>query len=146
MKDGALGAVAVMGPDLTATVPPSTGPGDAQRNARYVYLIARLKNRQMTMEEATELFTLMQGMLRQSEAARAAMMRLPPPPSATPSARARPAVPPSSINADDFLLLGVLAMGAGAGLLAALTKRMQELAPPANPAGKGSSGSGASSR
>jgi len=146
MKDGALGAVAVMGPDLTATAPPSTGPGEAQRNARYVYLIARLRNRQMTMEEATELFTLMQGMLRQSEAARAAMMRLPPPPSAVPSAKAQPPAVPAVRSADDFLLLGVLAMGAGAGLIAALTKRMQDLAAPATPEDKGRSGPGASSR
>jgi hypothetical protein len=135
-----------MGPDLTAVAPPSTNAGDAQRNARYAFLVARLRNRQMTMEEATELFTLMQGMLRQSEVARAALLRVPPPPSSAPPEKARPSTVPSSSNADDFLLLGVLAMGAGAGLLAALTKRMQELTPPAPPEGRAGSGSSGSSR
>jgi len=141
-----LGAVAVMGPDMTAFAPPSTSPGDTQRNARYGYLIGRLKNRQMTMEEATELFTLMQGMLRQSEASRAALMRVPPPPPSAASSKAKPAPAPAARNADDFLLLGVLAMGAGAGLLAALMKRMQELTPPATPETPGSSRSSVSSR
>jgi hypothetical protein len=146
MKDGALGAVAVRGPDVTTTAAPTPGPGDAQRNTRYLYLITRLKNRQMTMEEATELFGLMQGMLRQSEVARAGLMRLPPPPPSPRPTMAGPAGTPSPRNADDFLLLGVLAMGAGAGLIAALTKRMQELTPSATLERKGSSGSGASSR
>jgi hypothetical protein len=136
-----------MGPDLTAVAPPSANAGDAQRNARYAFLVARLRNRQMTMEEATELFAIMQGMLRQSETARAALMRLPPPPSAEPAVKARPAAAPPSGSADDFLLLGVLAMGAGVGLLSALTKRMQELTPPAAPPpGRGGAGSSASSR
>ncbi len=101
------------------------------RNARYAYLAGRLRNRQMTMEEATELFSIMQAMLQTSEAARAALMRVPAP-AAPPTPRApppaRPPAPPSS-GGDDLLLVGLLAMGAGAGLLAAMTKRIQEATP-----------------
>lgn len=89
------------------------------------------------MEEATELFAQMQGMIaRANEVARATAMR-----SASSSAVPVAPVPeapkiatgPSS--SDDLLLVGILAMGAGAGLLAALTKRMGEApgAPPATP-------------
>lgn len=114
----------------------SSGPGsggEGGRNARYVYLVARLRNRQMTMEEATELFNLMQGMLQTSEAARLAIARAPPPaqsPSAfTPPPVARAPAPPGG-SGDDLLLVGLLAMGAGAGLLAAMTKRMQDVTAP----------------
>lgn len=95
----------------------------------------------MTMEEATELFTLMQGMLQTSEAARAALIRAPAPPPSTirPPAAARPAAPPIAIN-DDLLLVGLLAMGAGTGLLAAITKRLREGAPVPNSTPTGRSG------
>jgi len=126
----------------------SSGPPGASepaRNQRYVYLVGRLHNRQMTMEEATELFGLMQGMLRQSEAARVALMRAVPP-SPGPQARERapmPTAPGPSTASDDFFLHGILAMGAGAGLLAAMTKRLQDLAPPAPPTKPSNPGSGA---
>jgi hypothetical protein len=85
----------------------------------------------MTMEEATELFSLMQGMLQTSEAARAAMMRTPVPPPPTAVRQPTPTRPPAapSGGGDDLLLVGILAMGAGAGLLAAMTKRIQEVTP-----------------
>ncbi len=102
--------------------------GAPARNQRYTYLIARLRNRQMTMEEATELFALMDAMLRASETARLAMAR--PSASLPPTPVAAPARPPSAAPAagtgDDFFLLGIMAMGAGAGLLAAMTKRIQD--------------------
>ena len=117
-------------------------------NPRYDHLTSRLRNRQITMEEATELFSLMQAMIaRANEVARAAALRPasviaaaggPPPP---PPARA-PAAPGSS---DDFLLVGLLAMGAGAGLLAALAKRLGDPSSP-SPAGGGRSSPGAASR
>jgi hypothetical protein len=105
--------------------PSAPSSTDAQRNARYAYLIGRLRNRQITMEEATELFGIMQGMLRTSELARQAALRLPaPPPSRVPEApppvEGRPPLVPVT---DDLFLAGLLAMGAGAGLLAALSKR-----------------------
>lgn len=134
-----------MAADLT---PPPTAVAsmqDAQRNQRYVYLVGRLRNRQMTMEEATELFSLMQGMLRQSEAARAAMMRTIPSPAVSGAREplAGPAAPATAAS-DDFFLLGILAMGAGAGLLAAMSKRLQDLTPQAPPQKPGRPGSGAS--
>lgn len=120
----------MFGPDTSSGS--SSYGSDAQRNTRYTYLIARLRNRQMTMEEATELFALMQGMLRTSENARLALARTPPPTLAAPA----PERPPTPVVAatptggsDDFFLLGILAMGAGAGLLAALARRMQEPGP-----------------
>jgi len=117
-------------PDLTPVTPP---PGaNAQQTTRYVYLVSRLRNRQMTMEEATELFGVMQAMLRASELARQAALRaMGSPPPSTPAASARvpgPAGPPGGIpSADDLLMLGILGTGATAGVLAALTKRIQEL-------------------
>jgi len=114
----------------------AAGPGGAAANPRYAYLTGRLRSRQITMEEATELFGLMQGLLRASEAARLLALRAtapavpPPPPSGPPPPGPMRTVASSS---DDFLLMGILAMGAGAGLLAALTKRIQEPAGPARP-------------
>ena len=120
----------MFGPDASSGS--SAYGSDAQRNTRYTYLVARLRNRQMTMEEATELFSLMQGMLRTSENARLALARTPapafapPPPERPPSPKA-PA--PAAGASDDFFVMGLLAMGAGAGLLAALARRMQEPGP-----------------
>lgn len=148
-----MASVVPMSADMSSNYsgPPSAGgPPDAQRNQRYVYLVARLHNRQMTMEEATELFGLMQVMLRQSEAARVALVRAaaaPPPTTlrerAVVEVAARPAGPTAA--SDDFFLLGILAMGAGAGLLAAMTKRLSDLAPPPPPPKPTRTGSGAAS-
>jgi hypothetical protein len=113
-------------PEPTAS-PTSPSSAAAQRNARYAYLVGRLRNRQMTMEEATELFGLMDGMLRTSEAARVALMRTPPTLPTESPARPKVAPPPTAGGSDDLFLLGILAMGAGAGLLAAMTRRLQEL-------------------
>jgi len=106
---------------------------DGNRNARYAYLVGRLRGRQITMEEATELFTIMQGMIQAGELARAALMRVPPPPSAVAPSIVPPPPPTGPVTAggDDLLLVGLLAMGAGAGLLAAMTKRIQDATPPA---------------
>lgn len=122
-------------PDRDTGTPPAPPPGrDSSRNARYAYLVGRLRNRQITMEEATELFTIMQSMIQTSEAARAALMRVPPSPPGVkppppPSTPAAPAGPP--VFSDDMLLVGLLAMGAGAGLFAATTKRLRETTPAA---------------
>jgi hypothetical protein len=101
------------------------------------------------MEEATELFTMMQGMLaRANDLARAAAYRSPTPP---PPPMAGMAVPPPpravavGSSADDLLLVGILAMGAGAGLLAALARRIGEPSTPA-PSGSGRSSPSATSR
>jgi hypothetical protein len=126
-------------PSDDAGTPGSAGGG---RNGRYAYLVGRLRTRQITMEEATELFGLQQAALSRSEAARLAALAqasatsraslstpppLPPPPS-TPGMAAG--------GSDDFLIVALLAMGAGAGLLAAMTRKIQEgtLAPAPGPA------------
>jgi hypothetical protein len=131
----------VYAPDRGAGSSSSASGGDGGRNARYTYLAARLRNRQMTMEEATELFNLMQGMLQASEAARAALARTPPPPP-TPGVRPTPIARPPPVtpgSGDDLLLVGILAMGAGAGLLAAMTKRIQDVTAPSGPPPRSSS-------
>ena len=85
------------------------------------------------MEEATELFNVMQAMIaRANEIARAAAQRVP---TAMAPAPLAPSLPPprgapAAAGGDDLLLVGILAMGAGAGLLAALSKRMGEPNPP----------------
>jgi hypothetical protein len=106
------------------------------RNSRYVYLVGRLNNRQITMEEASELFSIMQEMLQASEAARLALSRIPPPPrrGAAPAEPAAPSPAASGGGGDDLLLVGLLAIGAGAGLIAAMTKRFQEATTPGGPA------------
>jgi hypothetical protein len=87
------------------------------------------------MEEATELFGIMQGMLQRSETNRLALMAASRSRGATPvAASPSPAPTPAAVSAagsDDLLLFGLLAMGAGAGLVAAVTKRIQAGAPPA---------------
>jgi len=101
------------------------------------------------MEEATELFNIMQGMVQASEAARLALMRVPtPPPAALRPLPPPPERPPSApaASSDDFLLVGLLAMGAGAGLLAALSKRIQDVTTPASPSAPARTGTNATSR
>jgi len=113
---------------MTPPEAPSPPSVDAQKRARFSHLQGRLRNRQITMEEATELFNVMQEMLRASESARlavAAQSRPTPVPGApAKAAPARVAAPAAA--SDDLFLVGLLAMGAGAGLLAAMTKRISE--------------------
>ncbi len=99
---------------------PSTEPASP---VRYAYLVGRLRNRQITMEEATELFGLMQGMLRDAELVRARLAQAPPPGPAKP-ARELAAAPSPVAMSDDLVLLGLLALGAGAGLGAAFARRL----------------------
>jgi hypothetical protein len=108
---------------------------DEQRRARYNHLIERLRNRQITMEEATELFGLLQGYLRASEAARTAALAPPPLETRPRTAPPKPGTVPIPA-ADDLLAIGILAMGAGAGLLAAITKKMAETSAAGPPSGR----------
>jgi len=135
----------VAAPDQTAS---TVAPGrHAARNQRHAYLIGRLNNRQLTMEEATELFAIMQEMLAASEAARLALLRTPPSARAgvSPQVPAVPRPPSAPSGGDDLLLVGLLAMGAGAGLLAAMTKRIQDVTTPAGSTTNSRSSSGSSS-
>ena len=121
---------------------------EGSRAARHAHLVGRLQSRQITMEEATELFTIMQGMLQTSEAARLALMRAPRPAATTGHAPPTPHPPPAAggSSTDDLLLVGLLAMGAGAGLLAAMTKRIQDVTTPAGSAPSSNASPGTSSR
>ncbi|MCI4317930.1 MAG: hypothetical protein L3J96_05270 [Thermoplasmata archaeon] len=106
--------------DLPSPPTPSLSP---TASSRYVYLLTRLRNKQITMEEATELFSIQQSMIRSS-------LRVPPPP---PGDAGTSQIPPPPVNpalglpsADDSLWMTMLAMGAGAGVLAALFKRARD--------------------
>lgn len=108
--------------------PPGTGTPrpEAVAAGRYAYLVARLRNRQITMEEATELFGLMDETIRML---RTANLRMPPPAApaaATPPPRQAAPTPGAGVGADDLLTAGVLMIGAGAGIAAALRRRSAE--------------------
>ncbi|MFI5418309.1 MAG: hypothetical protein ACHQ2Y_05380, partial [Candidatus Lutacidiplasmatales archaeon] len=110
--------------------PPSSGAGPSS-NPRYAYLLQRLRGRQITMEEATELFAIQQALISAPTATATE-------PSPTDDAGAppatgspgRPGIPPAgalvAASADDLLWMSLLTMGAGAGVLAAVLKRAQE--------------------
>ena len=107
---------------------PPQSPADAvSASGRYVYLLGRLRNRQITMEEATELFALQQSMLRDAQAR---AIPPPPPPGSAPTAGPAARAPaggamPMTLD-DERLAYGLLILGAGAGVLAAVLKRSQE--------------------
>lgn len=134
------------GPGSSASPPPPGDSGeDLTSNPRYAYLVSRLRNRQITMEEATELFALQQRQVRALQVRTnqlvAAAAAAPPPPESprlvptvvpTPSPAARSAAPAAS---GDFLAEGILFASVGAGLLAALIKRAQAEPPGPSPSG-----------
>ncbi len=95
---------------------------------RYPYLVGRLRNRQITMEEATELFGLMQeSLVMASQAIRQAAVPPPPPGSSGPASATTITRPGAGLQLrDEDVGLGLLALGAGAGLLAAILKRSGE--------------------
>ena len=127
--------------DATEPPVPVTATSAGQGTSRYVYLVARLRNRQITMEEATELFSIQQAMIR----------RVPPPPPTDDSGTGSLPAPPPEPNAatgltvpsvDDALWMTLLTMGAGAGVLAAIFKRAQEGPRPEGTAPSGSPSTG----
>lgn len=119
-----------------AAMPPPPPPPPPSSSARYAYLVSRLRNRQITMDEATELFDLQQSTLsalstRIRPSASGSGASAAPPPTASAPAGPGAGTPPT----DDAFWMGLLAAGAGAGLLAAILKRNRE--PPASgPAAK----------
>jgi hypothetical protein len=108
-----------------AAAPPVT---PAPSPARYAYLVGRLRNRQITLEEATELFALQQAMVARAQADAVRIARgaaAPPPPARGPSPV--PAAPATvGLSSEDALWLGALGLGAAAGLLAAILRRARE--------------------
>jgi len=89
---------------------------------RYVYLVTRLRTRKITMEEATELFGLMNALVRDAQT------RRPPAVSSTPTPTGSAAEAPrtgASLWTDDNLGFALLFLGAGAGLLAAGAKKIR---------------------
>jgi hypothetical protein len=107
---------------------PNASPDIPARSAgRYAYLVGRLRGRQITMEEATELFTLQQQILR------AQAMRLPPPPPPPPG----PGIPRVATSTglsgmdQDLFWVGLPALAAAAGIFAAMLKRSHS--PPGPP-------------
>ncbi|MCI4324358.1 MAG: hypothetical protein L3K00_00495 [Thermoplasmata archaeon] len=109
---------------------PVAVPAASQTTGRYAYLVGRLRSRQITMEEATELFALQQTMI-----ARASVMNNPPPPPpAAPQDSTVATPPPRNVPAgggglpvnDETITLALLGMGVGAGLLAAVLKRARD--------------------
>lgn len=108
-----------------------------QAQARRVFLTQRLINKQITMEEATELFTLMS---REAEGLRRALASMPAP-AARGEVAPKPKVSPPSPGSDlanmsieDLLLFGAPMMA----ILAALVKKsgLDQLTAPPPPAAK----------
>ncbi len=125
-----------MVPDASSYEPSTASMVDPAKSGRYAYLVGRLHNRQITMEEATELFGILQAMLKESLAVRARLERAslaPAKPAAAPSAA--PTGPVRVAMSDDLLLLGLLAVGAGAGLGAAIARKAGSGDPRQDPSG-----------
>jgi hypothetical protein len=112
----------------------SASPPSGGAQARQNYLMQRLANREITMEEATELFNLMN---RQIVSLRRVAEKPPPAapsPPPSPTSPSSPTVPaagaPSVLSLEELVVFG----GAFSGILAALLRRAsQDLAPPQAP-------------
>jgi hypothetical protein len=85
--------------------------------------VARLRNRQITMEEATELFGILQDTLAR---ATARSPLAPPTPAPKPASTAAPTASALPALTDEAIALSLIAAGAGAGLLSAILKRSAE--------------------
>jgi hypothetical protein len=116
-------------PTQAPATPVAPSPADATSPAvapspRYAYLVGRLQNRQITMEEATELFDYQQRTISSI----LAQANQPPAP-VTPAAPAQAAPSPSGVSVsfnDDSIGVGLLALGTAAGLFAAILSRATE--------------------
>lgn len=114
--------------------PPPPEAGEPPSAPRYQYLVGRLRNRQITMEEATELFAIQRqqvaALLARTNAL-AAAAAVPAPTSRMPL---RPVMPPATpgppptpgLQTLDPWGEGLLFLALGAGVLAALFKRTHE--------------------
>ncbi|HEV2317878.1 MAG TPA: hypothetical protein VGV89_09960 [Thermoplasmata archaeon] len=127
------------GSDATAPPPPppqiapspatAPSPGTAPSPARYAYLVGRLRGRQITMEEATELFELQQQMVLRARMAAIAVASPAPSGPAPPrpaSATGTPAPGASNlVVSEDALWESLPALAGALGIFAALLKRAQ---------------------
>jgi hypothetical protein len=130
-------------PRTAGSPPVAPNPALAPSPARYVYLIGRLRGRQITMEEATELFQIQQQMIArvQAMAPPPSPFPTPPPPPPAMSGRTQAVTAPAA-SSDDLLWEALPVLAAGAGILAAVLKRAQAgppepkaaTPPPASPA------------
>ncbi len=115
-----------VGPPGANPPPASAEAGEDVGSPRYSYLVSRLRNRQITMEEATELFTLQRQQARTLRVRAAIATAPPPPPREVPGAPSSVSVPAGEATLPgDPLFEGLLLLGIGAGLLAALLRRAQ---------------------
>jgi hypothetical protein len=119
--------------------PPPPDVGEIPQAPRYQYLVGRLRNRQITMEEATELFAIQRQqvalLLARTNALAAAAAYTPPSPR-MPRPVVRPTTPttpaPSfSMEGVDPWGEGLLFLALGAGVLAALMKSVRGAPPKA---------------
>ena len=116
-------------PSVPPPPPPPSDPsstesmGASTSSPRYVYLVTRLRTRKITMEEATELFGLMNALVRDARARAAPAVSSTPTVPALPGSQPPPAAP--SLWNDDNLGFALLFLGAGAGLLAAGAKKIR---------------------
>ena len=113
-------------PQTAAPVPTAPRPSVAPSPARYAYLVGRLRGRQITMEEATELFALQQQIIARMEAQ--ASLPPPPPPSEmtmTVPRVGKPIPGTGGLTSEDAVWEGLPALAAAAGIFAALFKRAQ---------------------
>ncbi|MGI0053447.1 MAG: hypothetical protein ACRECR_04210, partial [Thermoplasmata archaeon] len=99
-------------------------PGLAPSPARFAYLVGRLRGRQITIEEATELFELQQRLILAASPPPPRPTGLPPPPPP------RPVGTPSAGNAagllgEDALWEAMPFVAAAAGVFAAVLKRAE---------------------
>jgi len=129
---------------------PAQAPAPQEAEApRYQYLVGRLRNRQITMEEATELFAIQRQQVSVLLARTNALAAAAASPSLVPRMPrpvARPTIPPPGVPVAienlDLWGEGLIFLALGAGLLAALMKRSQGPAPtaPSRPSSAASGG------
>jgi hypothetical protein len=129
-------------PQRAPSPPIAPIPALAPSPARYTYLLGRLRGRQITMEEATELFAIQQQIIIRVQA-----QVLPPPPPPTSPQGGSPRAAPSGAaprgaapTGDDRLWEALPALAAAVGIFAAVLKRAQEGGPSSPPSPRRSSG------
>ncbi|MHB8351620.1 MAG: hypothetical protein ACYDFT_02865 [Thermoplasmata archaeon] len=112
-------------PADTQSPPEASAPGRAPSPARFSYLVGRLRTRQITIEEATELFEIQQRMIVISSSTPPSPPPTGAPPAAPNTGAPTPSASPPSFLGADALWEALPALAAGAGILAAVLKRAE---------------------